>query len=82
VAELDLYPLTLLTNYKLMPTGSGKGVMAMCDRHDGDVTALVVNSLTEAPALASLAFMAGEHEAEHHGGPAMPEDTEEVADRG
>lgn len=73
----DLYPLSLLTGYKLMPTGSGKGVMAMCVRHDGEVSALVVNSLTDSPSLADLAFMAGEHEAEHHNGPAMPDDPAE-----
>jgi hypothetical protein len=71
VRSSDLYPLILLTGYKLMSTGSGEGVMAICDRHDGEVSALVVNSLTEPPMLADLAFMAGEHEAEHHGGPAM-----------
>lgn len=73
MAELDLYPLMLLAGYKLMPTGTGDGVMAVCDRHDGQVVALVVNSVTDSPMLADLAFMAGEHEAERHDGPAMPD---------
>jgi len=73
VADADLYPLALLTGYTLMPTNSGKGVMAVCQRHDGAVSALVVNDLSEPPSLGDLAFMAGEHEAEHQGGPAMPD---------
>lgn len=68
------YPLALLSGYSLMPTGSGTGVMAVCRRHDSAASALVVNSLTEGPNFGSLAFMAGEHEAEHHGGPAMPDE--------
>ncbi|MET0423621.1 MAG: hypothetical protein ABW046_07095 [Actinoplanes sp.] len=83
VPNSDLYPLTLLTGYKLIPTGSGKGVMAVCDRHDGEVSALVVNSLSESPLLADLAYMAGEHEAEHHDGPSMPDLSEtDAADEG
>lgn len=69
----DPYPLALLTGYTLMPTNSGAGVMAVCARHDGEVAALIVNSVSGAPLLSDLAFMAGEHEAEHHGGPAMPD---------
>jgi hypothetical protein len=69
----DPYPLSLLTGYKLMPTGSGDGVMAVCQRHDNEVSALVVNSVSASPMLADLAYMAAEHEAECHGGPAMPE---------
>ena len=70
----DHYPLALLAGFELIPTGSGDGVMAVCRRHKGQVSALVVNSISEAPLLGSLAFMAGEHEAEHHGGPAMPDE--------
>lgn len=70
----DHYPLALPSGFELMPTGSENGVLALCRRHEGEVSALVVNSLTEAPDLGSLAFMAGEHEAEHHGGPAMPDE--------
>lgn len=69
----DSYPLALLTGYELMPTGVGNGVMAVCKRHDNEVSALIVNSVSASPLLASLAYMAAEHEAERHGGPAMPE---------
>ncbi len=72
----DHYPLSLLAGFELMPTGSGDGVMALCRRHEGEVSALIVDSLTKGPNLGSLAFMAGEHEAEHHGGPAMPSEAE------
>lgn len=68
----DHYPLTLLAGFELMPTGAGTGVMAVCRRHNGEVSALVVNSMSEAPPLGDLACMAAEHEAEHHGGPAIP----------
>ncbi len=68
----DRYPLAALIGYVLMPTGAGNGVMAVCERHEGAVSALAVNSLSEAPTLANLAYMAAEHEAEHHDGPALP----------
>jgi hypothetical protein len=73
VAE-DLYPLDLLANFSLMPTGVDSGVMAICKRHDNEISALVVNSVSAAPLLADLAYMAAEHEAEHHGGPTMAGD--------
>lgn len=71
---VDLYPLNLLADFELMPTGTGKGVMAVCRRHDGEVSVFVVNSVSGAPLLGDLAYMAAEHEAKHHGGPAMPDE--------
>lgn len=54
------------------------GAPGTCRRHDGEVSALIVNSVSEPPLLGDLAYMAAEHEAEHHGGPAMPD--EEASD--
>lgn len=73
VAE-DMYSLKLLDGFELWPTSVDKGVMAICHRHPGEVKALIVNSVSASPSLGSLAFMAAEHEAEFHGGPAMPDE--------
>lgn len=77
----DMYPLELLANYTLMPTGVDNGVLAVCKRHDNEVKAMVVNSVGEAPPLGDLAFMAAEHETEEHGGPALPDSDETGDDR-
>lgn len=76
----DLYPIALLIGYTLMPTGADRGVMAVCRRHEGEVSVLVVNSVSEPPGLADLALMAAEHEAEHHGGPSPVVASLSVAD--
>jgi hypothetical protein len=73
MTDKDLYSLARLDGFELWPTGVDKGVMVVCKRHENEVSAMIVNSVGGAPSLASLAFMAGEHEAEHHGGPPMPE---------
>lgn len=73
----DSSEFSMLAYYVLMPTGVEKGVMAVCMRHDSEVSVLVVNSLDEAPLLANLAIMAAEHEAEYHGGPSITDPEEE-----
>lgn len=74
IQDVDLtYSLALLADFELRPTGVDKGVMAVCRRHNDEINALIVDNASDPPSLADLAIMAAEHEAEHHGGPAMPD---------
>ena len=58
--------MEILQGFTLMPTGTGNGVMAVCRRHEDQVSALVLNSISEPPSLRGLALMPAEHEDEEH----------------